>query len=101
MLWLDDLEELHAGGTLEGEKFKAGQERKLGWVNPASDQQYTGIIVFPWKVLFEDGSRWTWSFETSQGCFAEFWRDKKHPRLTSLPMEADKVLKKLEAEPQQ
>jgi hypothetical protein len=58
-----------------------------------------GLIIFPWKVLFEDGSRWNWTFETSQVCFGEFWRDPKHPRLTTLPMEVkDKILKELGAD---
>jgi len=99
IMWLDTVEEIHVTGVLEGQPFKLDQERKIGWNDPASGQRYTGMFVFPWKVLFEDGTRWNWTYETSQGCFGEFWKDGKHPRLTTLPMEAkEKIMTKLDTD---
>jgi hypothetical protein len=68
--------------------IKAGSETTLHWENAIyAHTSYVGWVVTPIKVLFEDGSTWDAHAESMAGCYGEYWRDKKHPRLTALPPE--------------
>lgn len=71
--------------------IKAGATTSLTWQNDLyARTAAVGWVVVPTKILFEDGSTWT-AFASTPGCFGEYWRDKKHPRLAALPTE---ILKK-------
>ena len=71
--------------------IKIGEEKTLKWDNFVySHTAATGWVVIPTKILFEDGTKWRYSLE-SKGCYGEYWRNQKHPRITGLP---DELLKK-------
>jgi hypothetical protein len=68
--------------------IKVNAEKTLLWQNIYHKTASVGWLVVPVKILFEDGS--TWEAKTPDslvGCFGEYWRDKKHARLTALPAE--------------
>ena len=67
-----------------------GAETTLHWSNSEyHTKDFVGWLVAPLKVLYEDGSTWSapGTPESMAGCFGEYWRDKKHPRITLLPAE--------------
>lgn len=96
----DAVEDLHIIPTRWNApvSIKASQEKALKWENfTYSDTASTGWVVIPTKILFEDGSKWEYTSDL-KGCYGEYWRKAKHPRLTGLP---DQLLQKLiEADPQ-
>jgi hypothetical protein len=70
-------------------RIEAGAEKTMSWPNELyTDKTLVGWIVVPVKILYEDGSTWQASPENLTDCYGEYWRDKKHPRLTKLPVEA-------------
>ena len=84
--------------------IKTGAETTLHWKNHTyAGTDFVGWLVVPVKVLFEDGSSWDArdpSVSTA-GCYGEYWRTKKHPRLTALPAELLKVPESSAPVPQQ
>lgn len=89
--YFDATEDLHlipvAWNTTKG--IKAGVEQTVSWDNSLyADRNHTAVgwIVVPMKLLFEDGTTWM-ATEDMQGCYGEYWKDKKHPRLTKIPVE--------------
>lgn len=74
---------------------KAGAEKTLRWEDPYYERGHVGWLVVPTKILFEDRTTWDMQTDTDSnamaGCYGEYWRDKKHPRLTALPPEVLRV----------
>jgi manganese oxidase len=62
-----------AAQTLAMKPYAGGGQDILGWV------------LWPSKVVFEDGS--TWSPSERGECFGVYWRDRDHPDLKVLPPE--------------
>src|SRR2546427_9595693 len=95
LAYFDATEDLHlTPASLDAaDRLKPGQEKK--WLNPWDNDsaRRRGWLVIPAKVLFEDGSTFTDAVHVPD-CYAVLWYDKKHPRLTELPME---VMKRLSA----
>jgi len=69
--------------------IKAGIEKTLDRESPQIDTKAVGWVVVPIKVLFADGTKWEApdSVDSMKDCFGEYWRSKKHPRLTKLPLD--------------
>jgi hypothetical protein len=91
----DATEDLHAVPIAWNwqSSIKAGTEKTLRWENPYYDTGFVGWLVVPIKVLFEDGTSWeAKTADSLGGCYGEFWRSKKHPRLTSLPKDLLKTV---------
>lgn len=86
--YFDATEDLHKipvawNSTTE---IKALSEKSLSWPNDLyTDRAFVGWIVVPLKVLFDDGSTWEATSQNMTGCYGEYWRSKKRPRLTALP----------------
>jgi hypothetical protein len=69
-------------------RIKAREEQSMSWPNELyTDRANIGWLVIPTKILFEDGSVWEAVSDNVSDCYGEYWRDKKHPRLTKLPTE--------------
>jgi hypothetical protein len=81
--------------------IKAGATVSMNWTNEVYNHTAAvGWVVVPLKILFEDGSTWA-DFGSTPGCFGEYWRDKKHSRLTAVPMEIVKKSQAAERESKQ
>jgi hypothetical protein len=66
---------------------KTAAEKTLSWNNELyANTAFVGWIVAPIKILFEDRTTWQ-ATEPMGDCYGEYWRDKKHPRLTAFPGE--------------
>lgn len=87
--YFDSTEDLHVIPVSWGasESMKPGATRTLSWENAWADTSSIGWIVSPVKVLFDDGSAWVADEDNLRGCFGEDWVDRKHPRLTKIPLE--------------
>jgi hypothetical protein len=92
--YYDATEDMHAVPVAWNWQYaiKTGAETTLHWANTYYHETgFVGWLVLPVKILFEDGSTWDAHAlkapESMEGCFGEYWRDKKHPRLTVLPPE--------------
>jgi hypothetical protein len=82
-------------------EIKMGATKNLSWQNELySHTAVIGWVVVPIKILFEDGSTWS-EFASNPGCFGEYWRNNKHPRLTAVPMQIVRKSLAIDAEPKQ
>jgi hypothetical protein len=91
--YYDATEDVHTIPVAWNKKIDiaVGQQKTLKWENfEWYDKAYIGWVVVPSKILFEDGTKWTYD-PSLRGCYGEYWHDKKRPRLTGLP---DELLKK-------
>jgi len=60
---------------------KDKREESFMWRNELWKQEsLIGWVVWPTKILFEDGS--SWQADEKHACSGEFWRDKKHKKVT-------------------
>lgn len=77
------------------EIIKDGESKNLNWENELynKDETMVGWLVVVQKILFEDGTKWDYT-SASPSCYGEWWKDKKHPRLTKLPMEEQFQIKR-------
>jgi hypothetical protein len=67
--------------------IKDGESKNFNWENGlygSKDQTMVGWLVVVQKILFEDGTKWDYTSATAS-CYGEWWKNKKHPRLTTLP----------------
>jgi len=81
--------------------IKAGATTNMVWPNELyRDTAVIGWVVVPVKILFEDGSTWV-AFGSTPDCFGEYWHNKKHARLTTVPMEIIKKSQTIEGESKQ
>jgi hypothetical protein len=70
------------------EVIKDGESKNINWENALynKDETMVGWVVVVQKILFEDGTKWDYT-SAAPSCYGEWWKDKRHPRLTKLPME--------------
>jgi len=83
--YYDSTEDLHTIPVAWGwhSHVNPGETKTGNWENNLWQEEATiGWVVVPIKILFEDGTKVT---PDVNSCVAEFWKDKKHPRVNRAP----------------